>query len=79
MRRLATAVAVALIATALPHAQSRTRVVVLGTGLAMLPNRRAALVLRPVTQKSWGDAGVEGGHAVGAVAHRAVRPSDGHD
>ena len=37
-------------------------VVVLGTGLAMLPNRRAALVLRPVTEKSWGDAAVESGH-----------------
>ena len=54
-------------------------VVVLGTGLAMLPNRRAALVLRPVAQKSWGDASVESGHAVGAVAHRAARPSDAHD
>ncbi len=31
-------------------------VVVLGTGLAMLPNRRAAIVLRPVQEKSWGDA-----------------------
>jgi cytochrome c-type biogenesis protein CcmF len=31
-------------------------VVVLGTGLAMIPNRRAALVLRAATDKSWGDA-----------------------
>jgi len=31
-------------------------VVVLGTGLAMLPNRRAAIVLKPVLEKSWGDA-----------------------
>ncbi len=31
-------------------------VVVLGTGLAMLPNRRAAIVLKPVQEKSWGDA-----------------------
>ena len=31
-------------------------VVVLGTGLALLPNRRAALVLRPVAEKSWLDA-----------------------
>ena len=54
-------------------------VVVLGTGLAMLPNRRAALVLRPVVEKSWSDASVESGHAVGAVAHRAARPSDAHD
>jgi cytochrome c-type biogenesis protein CcmF len=30
-------------------------VVVLGTGLALLPNRRAALVLRPVAEKSWID------------------------
>jgi cytochrome c-type biogenesis protein CcmF len=54
-------------------------VVVLGTGLAMLPNRRAALVLRPVAEKSWGEASVERGHTVGAVAHRAARPSDAHD
>jgi len=31
-------------------------VVVLGTGLAMLPNRRAAIVLRPATEKSWGQS-----------------------
>ena len=31
-------------------------VVVLGTGLAMLPNRRAALVLKPLRETSWGDA-----------------------
>jgi cytochrome c-type biogenesis protein CcmF len=31
-------------------------VVVLGTGLAMLPNRRTALVLKAVQEKSWGDA-----------------------
>jgi len=30
-------------------------VVVLGTGLAMLPNRRSALVLRPAVEKSWGE------------------------
>ena len=54
-------------------------VVVLGTGLAMLPNRRAALVLRPVAEKLWGEASVERGHTVGAVAHRAARPSDSHD
>jgi hypothetical protein len=31
-------------------------VVVLGTGLALFPDRRATLVLRPATEKSWGDA-----------------------
>lgn len=31
-------------------------VLVLGTGLAMLPNRRTALVIRPVAQESWGDS-----------------------
>jgi hypothetical protein len=30
--------------------------VVLGTGLAMLPNRRTAIVLKPVREASWGDA-----------------------
>ena len=36
-------------------------VVILGTGLAMLPNRRAALVLRPAAEGSWAE-GVSGGH-----------------
>jgi len=51
-------------------------IVALGTGLALLPSRRAALVLRPVAEKSW-EAGVATDHAspVGAVARRA----DGHD
>jgi cytochrome c-type biogenesis protein CcmF len=31
-------------------------VLVLGTGLSMLPNRRTALVLRPVSEPSWGDS-----------------------
>ena len=31
-------------------------VVVLGTGLAMMPNRRAAIVLKPVQEKAWGNA-----------------------
>ena len=48
-------------------------VVVLGTGLAMLPNRRAVLVLRPATEKSWGDATAESGHVVGAVMRSSVR------
>ncbi len=54
-------------------------VVVLGTGLAMLPNRRAVLVLRPATEKSWGDAATEGGRAVNAVMRSSVRGSDSHD
>ncbi len=31
-------------------------VVVLGTGLAMLPNRRAAIVLKPAQEHTWGEA-----------------------
>jgi cytochrome c-type biogenesis protein CcmF len=50
-------------------------VVVLGTGLALLPNRRAALVLRPATEQSWGDAVTKGASAIGAIA----RSSDAHD
>jgi len=49
-------------------------VLVLGTGLAMLPNRRAALVLRPAPKKSWGEA-PSGASPVGVVA----RASDAHD
>ncbi len=50
-------------------------VVVLGTGLALLPNRRSALVLRPVTEKSWDKSLAPGAPAVGAVVHRV----DSHD
>jgi cytochrome c-type biogenesis protein CcmF len=54
-------------------------VVVLGTGLAMLPNRRTALVLSSVPEKSW-DATVVAGagtpmQGVAAVTRRA----DAHD
>ncbi|MGA8367719.1 MAG: heme lyase CcmF/NrfE family subunit [Candidatus Acidiferrales bacterium] len=51
-------------------------IVALGTGLALLPSRRAALVLRPVAEKSW-DEGLVPDRAspVGAV----VRRPDGHD
>ena len=52
-------------------------VVVLGTGLAMLPNRRTALVLASVPEKSW-DGTVAAGapmQGVAAVARRA----DAHD
>ncbi len=46
-------------------------VVVLGTGLALMPNRRTALVLRPAEQKSWGDAVSSGAPGtVGAIARR---------
>ncbi len=54
-------------------------VVVLGTGLAMLPNRRTAPVLASVPEKSWDGAVVAGAAApmpgVAAVARRA----DAHD
>jgi len=50
-------------------------VVVLGTGLALLPNRRAAIVLRPVAEKSWGDAVANEASAIGAIARR----SESHD
>ena len=47
-------------------------VVVLGTGLAMLPNRRAAIVLRPVTERLWGEGvSPEAGDAVTAPIRRA--------
>ena len=56
-------------------------VVVLGTGLAMLPNRRAALVLRPVTEKSWGDAIAQAGSGSPATspARRAPVRRPGSD
>jgi cytochrome c-type biogenesis protein CcmF len=46
-------------------------VVVLGTGLALFPNRRTALVLRPVTEKSWGDAVAVSASRIGAVTQKA--------
>ncbi|MGA7226296.1 MAG: heme lyase CcmF/NrfE family subunit [Candidatus Acidiferrales bacterium] len=45
-------------------------VVVLGTLLALIPNRRTALVLRPVTERSWADAIAESSPAIGALAGR---------
>jgi cytochrome c-type biogenesis protein CcmF len=45
-------------------------VVVLGTGLAMLPNRRAALVLRPVAEQAWGDRVPASASPIGAIAQR---------
>ena len=50
-------------------------VVVLGTLLALIPNRRTALVLRPVTERSWADAIADTSPAIGAVARRI----EGHD
>ena len=45
-------------------------VVVLGTGLALLPNRRAALLLRPVSEPSWGDRLPARVSPAGAIARR---------
>jgi cytochrome c-type biogenesis protein CcmF len=47
-------------------------VVVLGTGLAMMPNRRPALVLRAAQEKSWGDA-------VARSAPAAIPRAGSHD
>jgi len=46
-------------------------VVVLGTILAMLPNRRAALVLKAASEKTWGDSLPEGVSPVRSVTRRA--------
>jgi cytochrome c-type biogenesis protein CcmF len=46
-------------------------VLVLGTLLALLPNRKAVLVLRPVTENSWTDAISATTSAIGAVAQRS--------
>ena len=48
-------------------------VVVLGTGLAMFPNRSAALLLRQVTERSWGES------ATPKTAPAAILRSEGHD
>ena len=50
-------------------------VLVLGTLLALVPNRRAAIVLQPVAKTSWRDAAIKGAPALGSVA----RSSDAHD
>ena len=50
-------------------------VLVLGTLLALLPNRKAVLVLRPATENSWTDAISATTSAIGVVAQR----SDAHD
>ena len=46
-------------------------VVVLGTGLALFPNRRTALVLRPATEQSWSDAVTASASRMGAVTQKA--------
>ena len=50
-------------------------VLVLGTLLALVPDRKAVLVLRPATENSWTDAISATTSAIGAVAQR----SDAHD
>jgi len=50
-------------------------VVVLGTILALIPNRRTALVLRPVTERSWTGSIADASPAMGPIASRA----EGHD
>ena len=50
-------------------------VVVLGTILALIPNRRTALVLRPVTERSWTGSIADASPAMGSIASRA----EGHD
>ena len=49
-------------------------VVVLGTVLAMLPNRRAALVLKPVRDDAWA-----GGGTAAAPSAAVIRRVDSHD
>jgi cytochrome c-type biogenesis protein CcmF len=53
-------------------------VLVLGTGLAMVPNRRTALVLRPVSEPSWSESVSPDATAIGAPARAVVR-RDGDD
>jgi cytochrome c-type biogenesis protein CcmF len=50
-------------------------VVVLGTILALIPNRRTALVLRPVAERSWTGSITDASPAMGPIASRA----EGHD
>ena len=50
-------------------------VVVLGTGLAMFPNRSAALVLRPATERAWGESPAPQTAPVSSTIFR----SEGHD
>jgi cytochrome c-type biogenesis protein CcmF len=53
-------------------------VVVLGTGLAMIPDRRAALVLRAASEKSWGNPVIQpvpGSPASSPIARSSMRSS----
>jgi len=50
-------------------------VVVLGTGLALFPNRSAALVLRPASERAWGESVAP----QTAPASSPIRRSEGHD
>ena len=54
-------------------------VLVLGTLLALLPNRKAVLVLRPATENYWKDAISATTTAIGAVARRSDARADAHD
>ena len=56
-------------------------VVVLGTGLALMPNRRAAIVLAATREKSWGDEQQPAGAPARArtVAAPITRGADAHD
>jgi cytochrome c-type biogenesis protein CcmF len=45
-------------------------VVVLGTGLALIPDRRAALAIRAATEKSWGEVPASSAPAVSPVTRR---------
>jgi hypothetical protein len=57
-------------------------VLVLGTCLAMVPDRRVAIVLRAATDRSWGDAIVQGGSgspATSPVRSAPIRNSGSDD
>ena len=56
-------------------------VVVLGTGLAMLPDRRAALVLRAASEKSWGAVtqGAAGSPVTGPIRSSAALRSNSNE
>ncbi|MGA8765499.1 MAG: cytochrome c-type biogenesis CcmF C-terminal domain-containing protein, partial [Candidatus Acidiferrales bacterium] len=57
-------------------------VLVLGTVLAMIPNRRAAIVLRAATERSWGEAmaqGASGSPATSPARSAPIRRSDSND
>jgi cytochrome c-type biogenesis protein CcmF len=55
-------------------------VVVLGTGLALMPNRRAAIVLSAASEKSWGEGSVAASASAPARGVAAMRrEADAHD